>query len=169
MGKKKEPYIIVTFDKDKKTIVDSTSHEKRIGKKKLRRERQRQNLRVLGKERRKTVSEKDGGYSIYTGSFFELSSRTSRRKPNTLEIILLIDRIETDRNSSTIISIEEWNARSSSRTLIKRYFYKENGEWKPGKSTGFTYLDLEHIFKQTKEGQRIRREIMELLNGPIEE
>lgn len=171
MSKKNDPYIIVTLNrKNTKQKMDTSSYHERKERKSLRDEKKnRQNLRVFGKKRRKTASEKDGDFSIYTGSFFELSSRTANRKPSTLEIIFLIDRIEIHKKSCSCLCVEEWNSRKNSRSLTKRYFYRNTeGNWMPGKSIGLNYLDLEHILKETKEGQKIRKRIMKFLDGPSE-
>jgi len=171
MSKKNDPYIIVTINrKNTKQKIDTTSFHKRKERKELRNEKKyKQNLRVFGDKRRKTESEKDGDFSIYTGSFFELSSRTSNTKPTTLEIILLIHRIEIHKKNCSCLCIEEWNGRKNLRSLTKRYFYRDaEGNWKPGRSIGLNYLDLEHIMKETKEGQKIRKRIMKFLDGPSE-
>lgn len=163
--KEEEPYILVKM-KSKRKYKEPMYEDENIRRRKI----QKQNLRVLGKKRKKTKSEEDEEYSIYTGSYFEFSADRPRSKPFKLEIILLIDRTEMYKNRCTCLSIEEWNGKSHSRSLVKRCFYRnKEGEWRPGKSTGLKYIDLQHILKPTKEGERIRKDILDLLAGPVED
>lgn len=130
----------------------------------------REKLRSDNYKKKRTVSEKEKRYSIYTGSFFTINARSEgRRKPATLETIYLIDRIETKSGSCIAISVEEWNGRVNTRTLCKRIFYRDHdGNWQPGKSYGLTYIDLEQILKPTPSAEKLRNKILPLLYGPTE-
>ncbi len=168
--KKKDLYLIVKVD-DGKHEVDSdrylerqSKHRKKVQKNKT------ANLRVKGKRRKRTQSEKEGRHSIYTGSFFRLGVYGSGRRASTLEIIYLYERLEIKPGQCTCISVEEWNGRSETRMLTKRVFYRdEDDNWKPGRKAGFNYLDLEHLLKETKECREIRKYIIRLLEEPFEE
>jgi len=168
----KDDEIFIILKKRPKQLRSDQDFHKRQESRSLRKHKaKRQRLRVSGKQRKKLKTEEDG-YGIYTGTFFQLNPprSTGRRNPYTLEIILLIDRVEVNSTKILCFSIEEWNGRSDTRKLTKRYFYKDDeGNWKPGKSMGFDYSDLKYVFKEDAEGKRFRKEIMKLLEGTSQE
>lgn len=168
--KKKDLYLIVKVY-DGKHAVDSDRYlERQFKHKKKVQKSKTANLRVKGKRRKKTHSEREGRHSIYTGSFFRLGVYGSGRKGSTLEIIYLYERLEIKPGQSICISVEEWNGRPESRMFTKRMFYRdEDQNWKPGRKSGFNYLDLEHLLKETRECKKLRKYIIKLLEEPFEE
>jgi len=171
MAKKKEIYWLIPV-REERHEVDNDQYLTRDNRRKKDIQKAfTEKLRVKGKRRKKTESEKEGKYSIYTGSFFRYSAYGSSKKSSTLEIIYLITRFEIRPGRCTCFAIEEWNGRAENRMLTKRYFYRddETGQWKAGRKVGLNYLDLEHLMKETKEGTKIRAQVTKLLEEPFSE